>query len=142
MTNPELFALMDRFERSGLHTMKLSAPGFSLELSRGAGTPAVSVPAPAVPSVPADAAVPAEKTEARTINAPLVGTFYAGPSPDQPPFVTVGDRVSKGRTICLIEAMKTMSEVPAPCDCVIEEVMKEDGQLAAFGDPLFRYTPC
>ena len=140
MTNPELFALMDRFEQSGLHTLKLSTPGFSLELDRGTGAPAASVPAPsAAPAPPAPAA---EKEEAKTIDAPLVGTFYAGPSPDQPPFVTAGARVSKGQTVCLIEAMKMMSEVPAPCDCVIEEALKKDGQLAAFGDPLFRYTPC
>ncbi|MBD5147208.1 MAG: acetyl-CoA carboxylase biotin carboxyl carrier protein subunit [Oscillibacter sp.] len=140
MTNPELFALMDRFEQSGLRALKLSTPGFSLELDRGTGVPAASVPAPS--AVPAPPAPTAEKEEAKTIDAPLVGTFYAGPSPDQPPFVTAGARVSKGQTVCLIEAMKMMSEVPAPCDCVIEEALKKDGQLAAFGDPLFRYTPC
>ena len=45
-------------------------------------------------------------------------------------------------TVCLIEAMKMMSEVSAPCDCVIEEVVKANGELAAFGEPLFRYRPC
>ena len=138
MTNPELFELMDRFEQSSLRSMKLSTPGFSLELDRGSAIPAVSVPAPA--AVPA--AAPATKEDAKTINAPLVGTFYAAPAPDQPPFASAGTRVSKGQTVCLLEAMKMMSEVPAPCDCVIEEVLKADGQLAAFGEPLFRYTPC
>ena len=52
------------------------------------------------------------------------------------------DRVKKGQTVCLIEAMKMMSEVPAPCDCVIEEVLKANGELAAFGEALFRYRPC
>ena len=73
------------------------------------------------------------------ITAPLVGTYYAAPAPDQPPFVSVGDRVSKGQTVCLMEAMKMMSEVPAPCDCVIEEVCCANGDLVAFGDALFRY---
>jgi biotin carboxyl carrier protein len=77
-----------------------------------------------------------------TVTAPLVGTFYAAPAPDQPPFVKKGDRVIKGQTLCLLEAMKMMSEIPAPCDCVIEEVLKDDGALAAFGDPLIRYRPC
>ena len=77
-----------------------------------------------------------------SIDAPLVGTFYAAPSPDQAPFVLPGDRVSKGQTVCLIEAMKMMSEVPAPCDCVIETVCKSDGELVSFGEPLFRYKPC
>ena len=63
-------------------------------------------------------------------------------TPDQAPFVLPGDRVSKGQTVCLIEAMKMMSEVPAPCDCVIESVCKSNGELVAFGEPLFRYRPC
>ena len=54
----------------------------------------------------------------------------------------IRDRVSKGQTVCLIEAMKMMSEVPAPCDCVIESVCKSNGELVAFGEPLFRYRPC
>ena len=73
---------------------------------------------------------------------PLRRTFYAAPSEDAAPFVAVGDRVAKGQTVCLIEAMKMMSEVSAPCDCVIEEVVKANGELAAFGEPLFRYRPC
>ena len=71
-----------------------------------------------------------------------MGTFYAAPAPEQPPFVAPGDRVKKGQTVCLIEAMKTMIEVPAPCDCVIEEVLKANGELAAFGEALMRYRPC
>ena len=71
-----------------------------------------------------------------------MGTYYAAPAPGQPPFVSVGDRVKKGQPLCLIEAMKMMSEIPAPCDSVIEEALKADGQLAAFDEPLFRYQPC
>ena len=142
MTNPELFELLDRFERSSLQALKLSQPGFTLELSRNAAAPAAVTPPAARPVIEAPAAVPASPAEAKTIDAPLVGTFYASPAPDQPPFVSAGSRVSKGQTVCLIEAMKMMSEVPAPCDCVIEEVLKADGHLASFGDPLFRYLPC
>ena len=140
MTDSELFELMDRFERSSLQTLKLSRPGFSLELGRGAaGTAAI----PAAPAAPAAASAPAKEDAAdRTVDAPLVGTFYAAPAPDQPPFITPGARVSKGQTLCLIEAMKMMNEVLAPCDCVIDAVLKTDGELVAFGDPLLRYTPC
>ena len=66
----------------------------------------------------------------------------AAPAPEQPPFAMPGDKVKKGQTVCLIEAMKTMIEVPAPCDCVIEEVLKANGELAAFGEALMRYRPC
>ena len=141
MTNPELFELLDRFERSSIQTLKLSQPGFTLELGRGGPASAAPVPAPA-PAAAAPVPAPAAPADAKTIDAPLVGTFYAAPAPDQPPFASAGTRVGKGQTVCLIEAMKMMSEVPAPCDCVIEEVLKADGQLASFGEPLFRYRPC
>ena len=66
----------------------------------------------------------------------------AAPAPEKPPFVSPGDRVKKGQTVCLIEAMKMMSEVSAPCDCVIGDVLKANGELAAFGEALMRYKPC
>ena len=141
MTNPELFELLDRFEHSSLQTLKLSQPGFTLELSRNTAAAPVAVPAPPAPA-PVSAPAPAVQEDVKTIDAPLVGTFYAAPSPEQPPFVTEGDRVKKGQTVCLIEAMKTMIEVPAPCDCVIGEVLKANGELAAFGEALMRYKPC
>ena len=144
MTNEEIFALMDRFERSKLQSLKLSREGFSIELCRPAPAPAAPVfAAPAAPvlSAPAAEAAPAQ-ADMTAVTAPLVGTFYAAPAPDQAPFVAVGDRVKKGQTVCLIEAMKMMSEVPAPCDCVIEEILKDSGELVSFGEPLIRYKPC
>ena len=141
MTNQEIYDLIACFERSSLQTLRLSRQDFSIELSRGGS----AVAAPAAPAaMTASAAVSAAPREAdgEAITAPLVGTFYAAPAPDQPPFVSVGDRVKKGQTVCLIEAMKMMSEVPAPCDCIIEAVLKENGELAAFGEPLLRYKPC
>lgn len=134
MTNQEIYELMDRFQRSGLHSMKLSAGGQQIELTRESGTAPVLSPSPA--SVAASAA---EEMESPVISAPLAGVFYAAPAPDQPPFVKPGERVAKGQTVCLLEAMKMMSEVPAPCDGIIEAVIKADGELAAFHEPLFRY---
>ena len=67
-----------------------------------------------------------------------MGVFYAAPAPDAPPFVTPGGRKNKGETLCLIEAMKMMSEVPAPADCVVEEVLAKDGEAVGVGAPLFR----
>ena len=158
MTNEEIYDLMDRFERSTLQSLKLSQEGFTIELCRAAPAPAAPVfaapaapvfAAPAAPVFAAPAAAPAapETAPAReeavtAVTAPLVGTFYAAPAPDQAPFVAVGDRVKKGQTVCLIEAMKMMSEVPAPCDCVIEEILKGSGELVSFGEPLIRYKPC
>ena len=141
MTNEEIFDLMDRFGRSNLQSLKLSMQDFSIELTHPAPAAApAAVPAPVSVAAPAAApAAPAPAQEVPAITAPLVGTYYAASAPDQAPFVAVGDRVSKGQTVCLIEAMKMMSEVPAPCDCVIEEIFKSNGDLVAFGEPLFRY---
>ena len=68
-----------------------------------------------------------------------MGVFYAAPAPDKDPYVQPGDHVKKGDTVCLLEAMKMMSEVEAPCDAVIEEILATDGALVEFGAPLIRY---
>ena len=141
MTNQEIYDLIACFERSSLQTLRLSRQDFSIELSRG-GSAAAAPAAPAAMTASAAVSAAPREADGEAITAPLVGTFYAAPAPDQPPFVSVGDRVKKGQTVCLIEAMKMMSEVPAPCDCVIESVCKSNGELVAFGEPLFRYKPC
>ena len=139
MTNQELNDLLARFEGSSLSKLKLSTQEFTIEMER-------AVSAPAAPVIPAAAAAPAAPVSAEpegdAITAPMVGTFYTAPTPDQPPFVQVGDRVKKGDPLCLLEAMKMMSEVTAPCDCEITAVLKENGALVSFREPLFRYQPC
>ena len=142
MTNQEIFELMARFDNSSLHLLELTRDGFSIKMERAAPA-AAALMAPAVPAPGAPAPVPApEADQGPVITAPLVGTFYAAPAPDQDPFVTPGAQVKKGDTVCLLEAMKTMIEVPAPCDCIIETVLKANGELAAFGEALMRYKPC
>ena len=136
MTNEEIFALMARFEQSACATFKLTMKDFSLEL----GKAVAAAPAPAAVSVPVAAAAPGpEKLEGLFVTAPLVGTYYASAAPDQPPFVKAGEKVKKGQTVCLMEAMKMMSEVPAPCDLIVEELLRSDGELVAFGDAILRY---
>ena len=139
MTKQELNDLLARFEGSSLSKLKLSTQEFTIEMER-------AVSAPAAPVIPAAAAAPAAPVSAEpegdAITAPMVGTFYTAPTPDQPPFVQVGDRVKKGDPLCLLEAMKMMSEVTAPCDCEITAVLKENGALVSFGDGLFGYRPC
>lgn len=140
MTNQEIYDLMARFDGSGMQTLKLSRGDFTIELGK-AGVNAA--PAAAVAAAAAVVSAPAKaEEEIPAISAPLVGTFYAAPAPEQPAFVQPGDQVKKGQTVCLIEAMKTMIEVPAPCDCEITEVLKANGELAAFGEALMRYQPC
>ena len=136
MTNQEIKELISCFENSTLQAMKLSTQEFTIEMNRGGGAAPVSATPAVAPAAPAPAA------EGSAVTAPQVGTFYAAPAPEKPPFVQVGDRVKKGDTLCLIEAMKMMSEIPAPCDCVIEAVLKASGDRVSFGEPLLRYKPC
>lgn len=133
MTNQELFELMDRFSASGLTGLRLTQKDVSLELTRNGGT---------APAAPAAACAPAGPEPAgKVLSAPLVGTYYAASAPDAAPFVTTGAQVSEGQTVCLIEAMKMMNEVKAPCDCMVEELYGRDGELVEFGAPLLRYRP-
>ena len=73
-----------------------------------------------------------------TILSPMVGTFYRAPSPNSKPFVSVGDEIKEGRTLCVVEAMKLMNEIPSDKNGVIREVLVENGQPVEYGQILFR----
>lgn len=143
MEKQDLFELMDRFARSGLQRMAMQDGDFHLELEK---PQPVAAAAPAAPAAAAAVAVAAAAPAAEPapagefIKAPLVGTYYAASSPEADPYVRVGDRVAKGQTVCLIEAMKTMNEIPAPCDLVVEEILADNGALVSFDAPLIRYS--
>lgn len=86
---------------------------------------------------------PAEKEspKLKTISSPMVGTFYITPAPDAPPFVTVGSVVTKGQTLCIIEAMKLMNEIEAECSGKIASILVENAQAIEYGEPLFMIEP-
>ena len=71
------------------------------------------------------------------MTSPIVGTFYAAPSPDAQPFVRVGDRVKKGQVLCIVEAMKLMNEIESDVDGTISEIYPKNGQPVEYGEPLF-----
>jgi acetyl-CoA carboxylase biotin carboxyl carrier protein len=75
------------------------------------------------------------------ITSPMVGTFYSSPSPDEPPFVKVGDRVEKNTVVCIVEAMKVMNEVKSGVTGIVAEVFIESSHPVEFGTKLFRITP-
>lgn len=76
-----------------------------------------------------------------TVESPIVGTFYRKPSPDSSPFSSEGDSVTKGSTLCIVEAMKLMNEIPAPCDGKIVKVLIKDSQVVEYGEPMFVIEP-
>jgi len=79
-----------------------------------------------------------ETTDEQYITSPIVGTFYSAASPDVKPFVTVGDKVKTGETVCILEAMKLLNEIQSDYDCVIEAVLVSNAQKVEYGQPLFR----
>ena len=78
-----------------------------------------------------------KQAEGTVVASPLVGIFYSAPSPEDEPFVTVGDTVKKGQTLGVIEAMKLMNEIESECDGIVKEVLVENGEMVEFGQPLF-----
>lgn len=78
-----------------------------------------------------------EDSEYQEVRAPMVGTFYLSPSPDEPPYVKVGDQVQKGKVLCLIEAMKIYNPIEAELDGEIVKILKENGEPVEFGEVLF-----
>lgn len=78
-----------------------------------------------------------EELAGKKLVAPMVGTFYAAPAPDQPAFVKVGDQVRKGQTICIIEAMKLMNEIESEMDGEVVKVLADNEEMVEYGQPLF-----
>lgn len=146
----EIRKIVELMNEHGLSLFDMSKEGFHLKLKKGqdldslrgllgslqaapAALPSAG-PAPALGAAPAAAPV----ADGEAITSPMVGTFYRKPSPDTPSFVNVGDAVSEGQTLCIIEAMKVMNEIKAEKSGVISAVLAEDGNPVQFGDILFR----
>jgi len=99
-------------------------------------------PTPAAAPVAAPAPVAeAEADEAHQVTSPMVGTFYAAPSPDAENFVSIGKKVQKGETLCIIEAMKMMNEIEAEYSGVVESILVENASPVEYGQPMFIITP-
>lgn len=142
--------------KNDLSVFKLEQEGFKITLKRGADpiiTTTVGAPValPAVAASPAPAAVAPAATGApapaasgekfKEITSPMVGTFYASPSPDAQPFVKPGQEINADTVVCIIEAMKVMNEIKAECSGAVVEVVAENGKPVQFGQVLFRIRP-
>jgi acetyl-CoA carboxylase biotin carboxyl carrier protein len=115
-----------------------------------AGTPAEAVAVPqALPSASREEAEPTPETEGsaerngslHVVSSPVVGTFYRAPAPGEEPYVEVGDRVREGQTLCIVEAMKLMNEIPADVSGEVVEVLVENARGVEYDQPLFRIRP-
>lgn len=127
-------------KETGLTGLEYSQDGVSLKLERqGAAAPAA--PAAASPFISAPVEPEPAPKSGSLVLSPTVGVFYAAPSPESKPFVEVGDRVRQGDTLCIIEAMKMMNEIPAEVDGTVAEICVGNGQVVEYNQPLFRITP-
>ncbi|MGH6620654.1 MAG: acetyl-CoA carboxylase biotin carboxyl carrier protein [Alphaproteobacteria bacterium] len=131
----ELSQLLDE---TNLTEIELCEGSRSERVSRAAATFAAPAPvvgaAPTPPAAASNGADPAD--EAGAVRSPMVGTVYLSPEPDAPPFVKVGDAVSAGQTLLIIEAMKVMNQIPAPKGGTVKKILAEDAQPTEYGDIL------
>lgn len=134
-------------KENGLTSLELTEDGVSLKLERkkpGAAAPVPAAEAPAAPvAAPSSLFPPAPAgdvtgKEGTLVLSPTVGVFYSASTPDGKPFVEVGDQVKKGDTLCIIEAMKLMNEIPAEVSGSIAEICVGNGQVVEYNQPLFR----
>lgn len=104
-----------------------------LERNMSATTVQTAVVSESAPVTPAT-----EDADYISVKSPIVGLFYAAPAENADPYVTLGDAVKKGQTLCIVEAMKLMNELSAECDGVIEKICVTNGQMVEYGTELFR----
>ncbi len=153
----EIRKIMKLMDEHGLSQFQYEKEDFNLKLKKGTdleeiqklmasipsgggqiAAPAPVAPAAAAPAAPASDGGTAEAPSGEAISSPMVGTFYRKPSPDDPDFVNVGDTISEGQTLCIIEAMKVMNEIKAERSGTITQICVDDGTPVQFGDDLFR----
>ena len=134
----DLKKLLEIFDNSKATILEFENEEFRIYLDKSTTTQQVVESVKAPVSVKTENKQVEQKVEGELIKSPMVGTFYQAPSPDSPPYVRVGDKVKKGDTLCILEAMKIMNELEAEFDCEILEILVEDGQPVEFDTPLFR----
>ena len=149
MNTKDIEQLIQLLEQSSISEIEISRWGKKIRVSQspqgivvGTGGSAATVSQQASeavpPAPPVEEVVPSSGEE---IKAPMVGTFYRSPSPEADPFVKVGDRVRKGQTLCIIEAMKIMNEVEAETGGVITDIQAENAQPVEYNQVLFVIEP-
>jgi acetyl-CoA carboxylase biotin carboxyl carrier protein len=151
--------LIDAVDGSSIDTLEINRGGTRIRISKTptpaavvAGSGASSWPAPASAATAAPAAAapaaPLAEPESSTrpdnlldVTSPMVGTFYRAPAPEAPPYVEVGSHVTKGQTLCILEAMKLMNELESEVDGVVREILVSNADPVEYGQALFRIEP-
>ena len=141
----KLKKLIDLVQESGIGEIEITEGEEKVRISRQAvGTP-MMMAAPAMQHIAipggapaaAEAAPPPAEPKGHALKSPMVGTFYRAPSPGAPAFVEIGQSVSKGQTLCIIEAMKLLNEIESDASGTVKAILVENGQPVEYGQPLF-----
>jgi len=148
--------LMRLIQNTDITEIEVSEGEQTVRISRRSGAPDVqhhfmpsapaahapaAAPAPVAAASTAAAPAAASADDANVVKSPMVGTFYRAPSPEADPFVSVGSKVNKGDTLCVIEAMKLMNEIEAEYTGVVEKILIENATPLEYGQPMFVITP-
>lgn len=141
--------LLNEFKESDLTEFEMETAELRLRFGRGvnagsgmaSGNAAASA-ASTPETVKENAPAAGTDDNLEPVKAPLVGTFYAAPSPDADPFVQEGQKVSKGETLCILEAMKMMNELTAPYDLIVRRILGVNGEMAEYNQVLFEVEKC
>jgi len=149
MNQEELRSLLEFLSGSDIQELKLEGDDFRLEVRRNlpgpapvlmpaAAAPLAAAPAPAAPVAVPPPAAAAARSDLVDVRAPMVGIFYRAPAPGEAPFVELGNRVSVGQTICILEAMKLMNELEAELSGEVVEILVENGTPVEYNQVLMR----
>jgi acetyl-CoA carboxylase biotin carboxyl carrier protein len=129
----ELARLLDE---TGLTEIEVERAGLRVRVGRGNSMHVAAQPAGSPPGAPAALAPIDLGKHPGAVTSPMVGTAYRGPAPGAAPFIDIGSKVTLGETLLIIEAMKTMNQIPAPVSGTVTQILIEDGQPVEFGEPL------
>lgn len=140
----KLKSIIDLMKEGGVSEIELTEGEDRVRIVNGPDLKGVATPASekeiltvSTHSTPTENPAASATKETETINAPMVGTFYRAPSPGAKPFVSVGQTVHAGETVCIIEAMKLLNEIEAETDGTIVKILVENGDPVEFGQALF-----
>jgi len=160
LDHEELHRLLATLAESDIQEFRLEGEDFCLEVKRNLGTssdsiasnkkitsddidsppPQSKIDALPVPSTPPPSVL-GSRSDLVEVTAPMVGTFYRAPGPEEPPFVEIGSRISVGQAVCILEAMKLMNELESEVSGEVMEILVENGTPVEFGQVLMRLKP-
>ena len=160
LDHEELHRLLATLAESDIQEFRLEGEDFCLEIKRNLATSSDSIASPkkitteeidpplpqrkieasAAPSTPPPS-VPGSRSDLVEVTAPMVGTFYRAPGPEEPPFVEIGSKISVGQAVCILEAMKLMNELESEVSGEVIEILVENGTPVEFGQVLMRLKP-